>query len=64
MRLKNDPSKYPLSHTLINIHDACSEFGSHADISSFFYRLERKKIPDTKQDKVFSALFSISSQSR
>jgi len=50
--IKKDSSKYPLSHSLINIHDACSEFGSHADISSFFHRLERKEIPNTNQDHV------------
>lgn len=46
-----------LSHSLINIHDACSEFGSHADISSFFHRLERKEIPNTNQDKVLVHYF-------
>lgn len=43
--IKKDSSKYPLAQQLINVHELCSEFGSHADVSSFFHRLELK--PDS-----------------
>ncbi len=35
-----DSKSYPLAHELIKLHEDCSEYGSHADISSFFHRLE------------------------
>jgi hypothetical protein len=34
--IEKDTSAFPFARELLNIHDACSEFGSHADISSFF----------------------------
>ncbi|MCI0423300.1 MAG: hypothetical protein L0312_29455 [Acidobacteria bacterium] len=40
---KDDPAKYPLADQLIQQHDTCSEFGSHADVSSFIYRTELKE---------------------
>lgn len=43
--IKKDSSKYPLAQRLLNIHDLCSEVGSHADVSSFIHRLEIKKDP-------------------
>jgi hypothetical protein len=52
-----DSSKYPLAHALITIHEACSQFGSHADDSSFFHRLETKEIPETNQDQIFLHYF-------
>lgn len=55
--LDKDSSKYPLAHALIKIHDSCSEFGSHADISSFFYRLETKEIPETTQSQLLVHYF-------
>jgi hypothetical protein len=48
--VKADNSAYPLAPELLKIHDACSEFGSHADISSFFHRLETKTLPDNKSE--------------
>lgn len=41
--IEKDNSAYPLAHELLNIHDLCSEYGSHADISSFFHRLDTKE---------------------
>jgi len=37
---KVDPSLYPLATELLEIHDICSELGSHADVSSFVHRVE------------------------
>lgn len=54
---KKDSSLYPLAHDLIKIHDMCSEYGSHSDISSFFHRLERKETDDEKQDMLFLHYF-------
>jgi len=39
---KADPSRYPLAVKLLELHDICSEFGSHADVSSFVHRVEMK----------------------
>ena len=43
------PSTYPLAHDLINIHNLCSEYGSHADISSFIHRFETKETTNEDQ---------------
>ena len=55
--INQDKSKYPLAQTLLNLHDCCSEFGSHADISSFFHRLEIKEIPNTNQEQMLLHYF-------
>lgn len=36
--MKNDPAKYPLAEPLMAAHDLGSQFGSHADISTFIFR--------------------------
>lgn len=36
---RNDPAKYPLAEELVRLHELCSEFGSHADVSSFIHRI-------------------------
>lgn len=41
--IKKSPSNYPLANDLINIHELCSEYGSHADISSFIHRFETRE---------------------
>lgn len=48
--IKNDHSLYPLAHSLLNIHGLCSQFGSHADFSSFFHRLETKPRLDNESE--------------
>jgi len=55
--IKEDTFLYPLVHDLLSIHDMCSEYGSHSDISSFFHRLERKEVEDEKQDILFLHYF-------
>ena len=35
---KDDAVRYPLAEQLLQQHETCSEFGSHADVSSFVYR--------------------------
>jgi hypothetical protein len=40
---KHDATKYPLAAQLIALHELCSEFGSHADISSFIHRIAVEK---------------------
>lgn len=49
--IRKDSSKYPLAHDLLKLHDANSEYGSHADISSFFHRFEIRKLQETNQDQ-------------
>lgn len=39
---KDDAVRYPLAEQLLQQHETCSEFGSHADVSSFVYRTEMK----------------------
>lgn len=55
--IKKDSSLYPLAHDLVKIHDACSEYGAHSDISSFFHRLETKETDDKKRDILFLHYF-------
>lgn len=38
--VKEDNAKYPLAHLLFDIYDDCSQYGTHADIDSFFYRID------------------------
>ncbi len=40
---KNDPNAFPLAQHLLKLRDACSQYGAHADISTFVHRLE---LPD------------------
>lgn len=50
--IKKDPSKYPLAHQLIKLHENCSQFGSHADIDSFIHRFEIIQLEEvTKVEK-------------
>lgn len=42
---KADPSSYSLAPLLIRIHERCSEFGSHADESSFVHRVSVESMP-------------------
>ena len=39
----SNPSKYPLAKGLIELHETCSAYASHADIRSFIHSLEIKK---------------------
>lgn len=55
--IKNDKSKYPLAQTLLNLHNACSEFGSHADISSFAHRLEVKEVSNPNKQNLLLHYF-------
>ena len=48
--IKANPSKYPLAPELLKIHEACSQYGSHADISSFIHRVEMKEMPGEDAD--------------
>ena len=48
--IKKNSSKYPLAHILIKLHDSCSEYGSHADISSFVHRIEMNELPGANAD--------------
>ncbi len=40
---KTDPDAFPLAPPLLNRWDACSQYGSHADVDTFFLRLD---LPD------------------
>lgn len=42
---KKNPNTFPLAAPLLNRRDACSRYGSHADIESFAHRLELPKEP-------------------
>jgi hypothetical protein len=37
---KKDASKFPLAPPLLELHDLCSQYGSHADVVSFVHRVE------------------------
>ena len=51
---KNDP-KYDLANPLLIVHGFCSMIGSHADYSSFFYRIDDLKDipPETEHSRFF-----------
>ena len=49
---KADGSKYPLAESLLVLHEICSEYGSHADISSFIHRVEVQETDDPKRNKL------------
>ena len=38
-QIEKDQTKFSLATELIKLHDLCSEYGSHADIGSFVYRV-------------------------
>jgi hypothetical protein len=44
--IKKDSTKYPLANELIKLHDLSSQYGAHADISSFAGRIELKETSD------------------
>jgi len=44
---KKDPAQFPIAGPLIEVHDKCSEFGSHADIGSFVHRINIEDIEGT-----------------
>lgn len=55
--IEKDAAKYPLAKTLLKLHDACSEVGSHSDISSFFHRLEFNKISESNKKEILLHYF-------
>lgn len=55
--INRDTTKYPLAHSLIGLHDFCSEHGAHADDSSFFHRLERKKVLNAEVNEIVFQYF-------
>lgn len=57
---KADESRYPLAVELIQFHDVCSEIGSHADISSFIYRVEQREMDDPSKNQLFFHYFQFS----
>lgn len=57
---KKDISKYPLAAELIEVHDLCSKYGSHADINSFNNRIEVKKSSDMEPGHLMLHYFEIS----
>ena len=52
-RLEKDESSFPLARELLNIHGKCSEFGSHADVSSFFHRLQITDLDEKNSEMLF-----------
>jgi hypothetical protein len=51
---KKDGNKYPIAEGLLELHDMCSEYGSHADVSSFVHRVEVRDLPaPNKQHLMF-----------
>ena len=51
--ISKDPSKFPLAKGLIELHEECSAYSSHADIKTFIHRIEIEK------DKINFNYFSI-----
>lgn len=55
--IEKNKNNYPLAHQLIEMHETCSAFGSHADFNSFIYRLEVKEIPGEKKGQLLVGYF-------
>lgn len=55
--IKKDISRYPLAQRLFEVHDACSQYGSHADISSFIHRLNRNDAAETEKQEIKLSYF-------
>jgi hypothetical protein len=51
---KKDATSYPDTSRLIDFHEICSQYGSHADVSSFIHRVEL-----TEENEVGQALFRL-----
>ena len=49
---KKDGNKYPIAKSLLELHDMCSEYGSHADVSSFIDRVEILDLPDPRKQQL------------
>ncbi|MDR7377099.1 hypothetical protein J2X19_001757 [Rhodoferax ferrireducens] len=45
---KGDPTKYPLAAGLLELHDIGSQYGAHADVSSFIHRMKRRPHEDSR----------------
>lgn len=43
---KGNPTKYPLAAGLLELHDMGSQYGAHADVSSFIHRMKRRPHED------------------
>lgn len=57
---KKDASKYPLAAELLKTWNMCSEFGSHADDSTFTLRLDQVPIADNAdQQKLYFLYFQV-----
>ncbi len=66
--IKSDSKKYTLAHELLRMHEACSEYGSHADISSFAYRIKLNKkelsmnyfqYPEVKAEQIYYFILTL-----
>ncbi|GAG90838.1 unnamed protein product, partial [marine sediment metagenome] len=53
----DDPSKFVLAKDLIVYHEECSEYGSHADISSFINRLDIEEDSSDSTKKIHFGYF-------
>lgn len=56
---KKNSDKYPLAISLAKIHEFCSRFGSHADIDSFFHRLEFSDVIGERKDQMTFHYFQL-----
>ncbi|QJR10114.1 hypothetical protein DSM104443_01167 [Usitatibacter rugosus] len=56
---KADANRYPLAKALLEQHEVCSQFGSHADVSSFVHRIEMKPTDKPNKSQLFFHYFQI-----
>jgi hypothetical protein len=54
-----DESNYPLADPLLKVHDVCSQFGAHADISTFIHRIAVFKTEDPNRGFMTVGMFQI-----
>ena len=61
-RKKKDAAQFPLAAPLIEFHEKCSEYGSHADISSFVHRLSVEEVEGTDKGILRVGMFQVMSE--
>lgn len=59
---KDNLHAFPLAPPLLDVHDKCSEYGSHADISSFVHRISIDETPGTGKGIYRVGMFQLMSE--
>jgi hypothetical protein len=56
---QKDKTLYPVAQPLIELHEICSEFGSHADVGSFIHRVRVEKTSGVNKQLLKHLMFQV-----